>query len=140
MHAKWKIISTFVNKKLEWSFVLYITCRLNNLFIHYIYTVIVGTLIFGSPERQVVGILIVNFPEHQQHNVDLQKRVLQRQWVLRPYDIYKFTTLPPKDYKNRLTKIPSNDAKNLLRPNITGMLIRRIIFYLLKSIKDLIWS
>ena len=34
-------------------------------------TPIVGTLIFGSPERQVVGILIVNFPEHQQRNVNL---------------------------------------------------------------------
>ena len=33
----------------------------------------VWTLIFGSPERQVVGILIISFPEHQQHNVNLQK-------------------------------------------------------------------
>ena len=30
-------------------------------------------MIFGSLERQVVGVLIVNFHEHQQHNVNLQK-------------------------------------------------------------------
>ena len=30
---------------------------------------LVGSLIVGSPERQVEGNLIVKFPEHQQHNV-----------------------------------------------------------------------
>ena len=34
--------------------------------------------------------------------------ILLRGQVLRPYDIYKFTTLPPNDYKHRLTKIPGN--------------------------------
>ena len=33
----------------------------------------VGTLIVGSPERQIVGGLIIRFPEHQQRNVNLQK-------------------------------------------------------------------
>ena len=31
---------------------------------------IVGTLIVGSPERQVVRTLIVRFPKHQQRNVN----------------------------------------------------------------------
>ena len=34
---------------------------------------IVGTLIVKSLERQIVGILIVRFPEHQQRNVNLQR-------------------------------------------------------------------
>ena len=34
---------------------------------------IVGTLIFGSPDCQVVGILIVSFPEHELRNANLQK-------------------------------------------------------------------
>ena len=37
-------------------------------------TPIVGTLIVGSPERQIVGVLIVRFLEHQQRNVNLQKK------------------------------------------------------------------
>ena len=35
--------------------------------------VFVGILIVGSLERQVIGVLIVSFPEHQQHNASLQK-------------------------------------------------------------------
>ena len=34
---------------------------------------IVGTLIVGSPEHQIAGVLIVRFLEHQQRNVNLQK-------------------------------------------------------------------
>ena len=34
----------------------------------------VGTLIVESPERQVLRALIVRFLEHQQRNVNLQKR------------------------------------------------------------------
>ena len=34
---------------------------------------VVGTLIVESLERQIVGVLIIRFPEHQQHNVNLQK-------------------------------------------------------------------
>ena len=33
----------------------------------------VGTLIVGSSERQIVGGLIIRFLEHQQRNVNLQK-------------------------------------------------------------------
>ena len=36
----------------------------------------VGTLIVGSLERQIVGVLIVRFPEYQQRNVNLQKERL----------------------------------------------------------------
>ena len=43
--------------------------------IYFLLTIgIVGTLVFGSPKRQVVGILIVSFPKHRQHNANLQKR------------------------------------------------------------------
>ena len=56
---------------------------------------LVGSLIVGSPERQVEGNLIVKFPEHQQHNVALDyatslvsvaqckptKMAIQRQWA-----------------------------------------------------------
>ena len=34
---------------------------------------IVRTLTFRSPERKIVGVLIVKFLEHQQRNVNLQK-------------------------------------------------------------------
>ena len=34
-------------------------------------TPIVGTLNVGSPEHQIVGVLIVRFLEHQQHNRNL---------------------------------------------------------------------
>ena len=34
---------------------------------------IVGTLIFGSLDCQVIGILIVSFPEHELCNANLQK-------------------------------------------------------------------
>ena len=33
----------------------------------------VGTLIVGSPDHQIVGVLIVSFPKYQQRNVNLQK-------------------------------------------------------------------
>ena len=33
----------------------------------------IETLIVKSPERQIVGVLIIIFPEHQQRNVNLQK-------------------------------------------------------------------
>ena len=33
----------------------------------------IGTLIVGSPKRQIVGVLIIKFPEHQQRNVNMQK-------------------------------------------------------------------
>ena len=35
---------------------------------------IVGTLIVVSHESQIVGVLIIRFPEHQQRNVNLEKR------------------------------------------------------------------
>ena len=38
-----------------------------------LWTYNVGTLIVGSPERQIVGSLIVRFSEHQTRNVNLQK-------------------------------------------------------------------
>ena len=34
---------------------------------------IVRTLIVGSPERQIVGVLIVRFLEHQQRNMNMKK-------------------------------------------------------------------
>ena len=34
---------------------------------------IVETLIVGSPECQIVGVLIIRFLEHRQHNVNFQK-------------------------------------------------------------------
>ena len=44
------------------------------LFIRFPQTaLIVGTLIDGSPECQIVEVLTVKFPEHQQRNVNLQK-------------------------------------------------------------------
>ena len=35
---------------------------------------LVGSLIVGSPKRQIVRVLNVRFSEHQQRNVNLQKR------------------------------------------------------------------
>ena len=45
----------------------------SRLFIHFSHTTpIVGSLTVKSPERQIVGVLIVRFLEYQQRNVNLQ--------------------------------------------------------------------